>query len=54
MEGQVETTEEKGVSLDLAVNDVNLILAALQELPHKISDPLIRKVMEQAQAQLGS
>jgi hypothetical protein len=44
---------EPVVNLELAVNDVNLVLAALQELPHKVSDPLIRKVMGQAQAQLA-
>lgn len=57
MEEQIETTEvkavEPNVTLDLTVNDVNLVLAALQELPHKVSDPMIRKIMEQAQAQLA-
>lgn len=57
MEEQIETTEAKAVepnvTLDLTVNDVNLVLAALQELPHKVSDPMIRKIMEQAQAQLA-
>jgi hypothetical protein len=58
MEDQIEAAQEKAVEpsvkLDLTVNDVNLVLAALQELPHKVSDPMIRKVMEQAQAQLAS
>jgi hypothetical protein len=58
MEDQIEATEAKvaepNVTLDLTVNDVNLVLAALQELPHKVSDPMIRKIMEQAQAQLAS
>jgi hypothetical protein len=58
MEDEIETSEasavEPNVNLDLTVNDVNLVLAALQELPHKIADPMIRKIMEQAQAQLGS
>ena len=45
--------QEPAVKLDLLVNDVNLILAALQELPHKIADPLLRKIMEQANAQLA-
>ena len=58
MEDEIETSEassvEPTVTLDLTVNDVNLVLAALQELPHKIADPMIRKIMEQAQAQLGS
>lgn len=58
MEDEIETIETKAVepnvTLDFTVNDVNLVLAALQELPHKIADPMIRKIMEQAQAQLGS
>jgi hypothetical protein len=39
--------------LDLLVADVNLLLAALQELPHKVADPLLRKIMGQANAQLA-
>jgi hypothetical protein len=45
--------QEPVVKLDLLVNDVNLVLAALQELPHKVSDPLLRKIMGQANAQLA-
>lgn len=58
MEDEIEKSEasavEPNVKLDLTVNDVNLVLAALQELPHKVSDATIRKIMEQAQAQLRS
>jgi len=28
-------------------------MGGLQELPHRVVDPLLRKLMEQAQAQLG-
>jgi len=45
--------QEPVVNLELAVNDVNLVLAALQELPHKVADPLLRKIMGQANAQLA-
>jgi hypothetical protein len=45
--------QEPVVKLELAVNDINLVLAALQELPHKIADPMLRKIMEQANAQLA-
>jgi hypothetical protein len=45
--------QEPAVKLTLAVNEVNLVLMALQELPHKVSDPLLRKVMEQANTQLA-
>ena len=50
---QRQQQQEPAVKLDLLVNDVNLILAALQELPHKVADPLLRKIMEQANAQLA-
>jgi hypothetical protein len=45
--------QEPVVKLELAVNDINLVLAALQELPHKIADPMLRKIMEQANTQLA-
>jgi hypothetical protein len=41
------------VNIQLNVNELNIILAGLQELPHKASDPVIRKLMQEAQAQLG-
>jgi hypothetical protein len=50
---QQAAPQDPTVSLELAVNDVNLVLAALQELPHKIADPLLRKIMEQANNQLA-
>ena len=37
---------------DLSVDEINCILAALQELPAKIANPLSQKVKEQAEAQL--
>ena len=37
---------------DLSVDDVNAILACLQELPAKICNPLTQKIREQAEAQL--
>ena len=41
------------VTLDVNVNELNVIMAALQELPHRVADPLLRNLMQQAQAQLG-
>lgn len=37
---------------DLSVDEVNAILAGLQELPAKIANPLSQKIREQAEAQL--
>ena len=54
VDNQVQAApQEPVVKLELAVNDINLILAALQELPHKIADPMLRKIMGQANAQLA-
>lgn len=41
------------VSIEVNVNELNVVFAALQELPHKIADPILRKMLAQAQAQLG-
>lgn len=40
------------VNIALDVNELNVILASLQELPHRVADPLLRKLMQQAQEQL--
>jgi hypothetical protein len=37
---------------DLSVDEVNCILAGLQELPAKIANPLSQKIREQAEGQL--
>jgi hypothetical protein len=43
---------EPEVKLVLKVSDVNLVLGALDELPHKITRKLIDSVLAQANAQL--
>jgi hypothetical protein len=48
----VNTLDSKEIVLNLTVNDVNLILGGLGELPAKISIGLIDKVRSQASAQL--
>lgn len=40
-------------TLELDVNSVNTILAALGELPHRVADPILRNVVEQAQKQVN-
>jgi len=37
---------------DLSIDDVNILLAALQEVPAKLCNPLSEKIRNQAQAQL--
>lgn len=41
------------VTIILEVNELNMILGGLQELPHRVVDALLRKLMQQAQAQLA-
>ncbi len=40
------------VNLELDVNELNVVVGGLQELPHRVVDGLLRKIIEQAQAQL--
>lgn len=41
------------VTVEVDVNELNMILGGLQELPHRVVDALLRKLMQQAQAQLA-
>jgi hypothetical protein len=41
------------VTLTVDVNELNIIMGGLQELPHRIVDPVLKKLFQQAQAQLG-
>lgn len=41
------------VTLNVNINELNIIMGGLQELPHRVVDALLRKLMEQAQSQLG-
>jgi hypothetical protein len=40
------------VTLTVDVNEFNIVMNALQELPHRIVDPLLKKIFQQAQQQL--
>lgn len=46
-----EENKQDGVTLTLNVQEINIVLGALAELPHRVSDGLIRKVFTQAQGQ---
>lgn len=37
------------ITLDVTVQEINVIFAALAELPHRIADPIMRKLFEQTQ-----
>ena len=40
------------VTIEVNVNELNVIMGGLQELPHRVVDPILRKLMQQAQEQL--
>ena len=42
---------EPVITIELSVQEVNTVLAALGELPHRVAHPVIGKVFEQAQKQ---
>jgi hypothetical protein len=53
----VENQQQPAVptaTFTLNVNELNVILAGLQELPHRVVDALIKNLMTQAQSQLGN
>jgi hypothetical protein len=39
---------------DLDINEVNILLAGLQELPGKVCNPLTKKITEQAEKQIAA
>lgn len=39
------------IKLEFTIEEVNLILAALQDMPYKISAPLIKKIKTEGDAQ---
>lgn len=43
---------EQVVTLELSVNDVNVVISALRELPHRVVNDLLSKVVAQAQRQV--
>lgn len=44
--------QEPKVNIELTVNELNVVFAALQELPHRVADPILKKLFNQAQDQL--
>jgi hypothetical protein len=48
-----ENQQAPTVTLEVNVNELNIIMGGLQELPHRVVDPILKKLFQQAQAQLG-
>ena len=46
--------ENPELTFTLNLNEANMVLAALQELPAKIANPLSQKITEQAKEQLAA
>ena len=40
------------ITLELNVNEINLVLGALRELPHRLVNDVLNKVIAQAQNQI--
>lgn len=49
-----DVTEQRQVqtfTLTMDVNELNIVFSALQELPHRVADPVLKKLISQAQSQ---
>jgi hypothetical protein len=44
--------EAKTLTFEVSIDEANLLLAGLQELPAKVANPLTQKLQEQAKEQL--
>lgn len=49
---QLSKMETKTLNFTLTIEEANLVLAGLQELPAKVANPLTQKLQEQARQQL--
>ncbi len=48
----IENQQQPEVSLRVTVQELNVVMASLQEIPHRVADPILRKLMQQVQEQL--
>ena len=54
MKETMENKENPTFTFSLDLNEANAILAALQELPAKIANPITESIRKQAQEQLAA
>ena len=52
LDNLVVNDEKPVINIEVNVQEINTILAALGELPHRVADPILRKLVEQAQKQM--
>ncbi len=50
----MDAKQQPEVSFRVTVQELNIVMASLQELPHRVADPILRKLMQQAQEQLNN
>jgi hypothetical protein len=50
----MDANQQPEVSLRVTVQELNIVMASVQELPHRVADPILRKLMQQAQEQLNN
>lgn len=44
--------QDPTVKIDFTINELNTVMAGIQELPHRVADPILKKIFAQAQSQL--
>lgn len=44
--------KEPTAQIELTINQINVVLAALQELPHRVADPILKTIVAQVQPQV--
>jgi len=44
--------ENPNITLTITLQEVNVIAGALQELPYKVADPVLRRIVSQTQEQV--
>lgn len=51
---QPNSADAVNVNINLNVQELNVVLGALQELPHRAVDGLLKKIFTQAQSQIST
>ena len=51
---QTQSVSQQEINLTFNINEFNLLVTALRELPHRVSDDLIRKIVTEAQSQVSN
>lgn len=48
-----QNQQEQTLRFEVSIQEFNVILGALQEIPHRIADPILKKIFGQAQNQIS-